>query len=162
MGKKDMDDDDEEDEHMGSPPRDSHTPPEHAMMPHHLQNQPAFQHIRHATPSASPPMPNGIPFHHRHPSPQPGGLSRPNSRTAHIRRPSSNLAPPHHPSQAPPPQNNYAYMPNPPFYNPQAQGMPPKPQGTLFKAHAPAPCQSHQFGSGRVPECGFKHHYSSC
>ncbi|KAF2187067.1 hypothetical protein K469DRAFT_686274 [Zopfia rhizophila CBS 207.26] len=128
MGKKDMDDEDEEDDHMGSPPRDSHTPPEHAMMPHHLQNQAAFQHIRHQTPSASPPMPNGIPFHHRHPSPQPGGVSRPNSR-AHIRRPSSNLAPPnHHPSQAPPPQNSYAYMPNPPFYNPQAaQGMPPKP-----------------------------------
>lgn len=46
-----------------------------------------------------------------------------------MRRPSSNLAPPqHHPSQAPPPPNSYAYMPNPPFYNPQAQGMAPKPQ----------------------------------
>ncbi|KAH7124098.1 hypothetical protein B0J11DRAFT_406923, partial [Dendryphion nanum] len=131
MGKKDLDDEDEDEDPMGgSPPRDSHTPPEHAMMPHHLQSQAAFQHMRHTTPSASPPMPNGMPFHHRHPSPQPGGLSRPNSR-AHIRRPSSNLAPPqHHPSQPPPPPNNYAYMPNPPFYNPQAaqQGMPPKPQ----------------------------------
>ncbi|KAF2270370.1 hypothetical protein CC78DRAFT_130591 [Lojkania enalia] len=127
MGKKDLDDEDEEDDHMGSPPRDSHTPPEHAMM--HLQNQAAFQHIRHQTPSASPPIGNGIPFHHRHPSPQPGSLSRPSSR-AHIRRPSSNLAPPqHHGSQAPPPQPNYAYMPNPPFYNPQAaQAMQPKPQ----------------------------------
>lgn len=129
MGKKDMDEDDEEDDPMGSPPRDSHTPPEHAMMPHHLQNQAAFQHIRNQTPSASPPMPNGLPFHHRHPSPQPPGISRPNSR-AHIRRTSSNLAPPQHQqlSQPPPPQNNYAYMPNPPFYNPQAaQGMPAKP-----------------------------------
>ena len=36
MGKKDMDSEGEEDEHMASPPRDSHTPPEHAMMPHHL------------------------------------------------------------------------------------------------------------------------------
>ncbi|KAF2118599.1 hypothetical protein BDV96DRAFT_464420, partial [Lophiotrema nucula] len=129
MGKKDMDDDEDEDgmdAHMGgSPPRDSHTPPEHAMM--HLHNQAAFQHIRHQTPSASPPMPNGvIPFHQRHGSPGPGQISRPNSR-AHIRRPSSNLAPPHM-SGPPPQQNNYAYMPNPPFYNPQAAQMQPKPQ----------------------------------
>jgi MADS-box transcription factor len=109
-------------------PRDSHTPPEHSMMPHHLQHA-GFQHIRHATPSASPPMPNGsIPFHQRGPSPQPPHLSRPNSR-AHIRRPSSNLAPPQpYPSQAPQAQPNYAYMPNPPFYNPQAaQQMAPRP-----------------------------------
>ncbi|KAJ4287939.1 resistance to lethality of mkk1p386 overexpression [Kalmusia sp. IMI 367209] len=127
MGKKDMDDEDDEEGDMmaGSPPRDSHTPPEH-LMGHHLQNNPSFQHIRHTTPSASPPMHNGIPFHARHPSPQPGGLSRPDSR-AQMRRPSSNLVPPQHHSQAPPPQNNYAYMPNPPFYNPQAaQGMAPK------------------------------------
>ncbi|OCK80693.1 hypothetical protein K432DRAFT_297093 [Lepidopterella palustris CBS 459.81] len=138
MGKKDLDDEDEEDDAMGSPPRDSHTPPEHAMMPHHLQNQAAFQHIRHQTPSASPPMQNGLPYHHRHASPQPPGISRPNSR-AHIRRASSNLAPPQHqqPSQPPPPQNNFAYMPNPPFYtgNPPPgipakppQGPPPPPQ----------------------------------
>jgi MADS-box transcription factor len=129
MGKKDMDDDDEDGEEMigGSPPRDSHTPPEHAMMGHHLQNNPSFQHIRHTTPSASPPM-HGMPFHARHPSPQPGNMSRPDSR-AQMRRPSSHLVPPQHHSQAPPPQNNYAYMPNPPFYNPQAaQGMAPKPQ----------------------------------
>ncbi|ORY09462.1 hypothetical protein BCR34DRAFT_448481, partial [Clohesyomyces aquaticus] len=136
MGKKDIDDEEDEDEHMASPPRDSHTPPEHAMMPHHLQHQAAFQHIRHQTPSASPPMPNGqmpngLPYHQRIPSPQPGSISRPNSRAQHIRRPSSNLAPPQIHSQPPPPQNNYAYMPNPPFYNPQAaQGMQPKgPQG---------------------------------
>lgn len=118
----------------GSPPRDSHTPPEHPMMGHHLQNNPSFQHIRHATPSASPPM-NGIPYHARHPSPQPGSLSRPDSR-AQMRRPSSNLVPPGHHSQAPPPQGNYAYIPNPPFYNPQvSQGMVPKPPP------APAPPQ---------------------
>ncbi|OAF98932.1 uncharacterized protein CC84DRAFT_1131632 [Paraphaeosphaeria sporulosa] len=138
MGKKDLDDEDDDEEGAmmaGSPPRDSHTPPEHAMMGHHLQNNPSYQHMRHATPSHSPPMHNGIPFHARHPSPQPGNLSRPDSR-AQMRRPSSNLVPPHHPSQAPQPQNNFAYMPNPPFYNPQAaQGMAPKPPP------APAPPQ---------------------
>ncbi|KAF2201111.1 hypothetical protein GQ43DRAFT_416479 [Delitschia confertaspora ATCC 74209] len=140
MGKKDMDDEDEEDDHMGSPLRDSNTPPEHSMMPHHLQNQAAFQHIKHQ-PSASPPM-NGLPFHHRHPSPQPSGISRPNSR-AHIRRPSSNLVPPEHQhhSQGPPPPNNYAYIPNPPFYNPQGpQLMPPKPpQPPHFQYTHPQP-----------------------
>ncbi|KAF2739158.1 hypothetical protein EJ04DRAFT_508882 [Polyplosphaeria fusca] len=145
MGKKDMDDDDEDDDgamdHM-APPRDSHTPPEHAMM--HLHNQAQFQHIRHQTPSASPPMPNGMPFHHRQPSPGPGNLSRPSSR-AHIRRPSSNLAPPQYGSQAPPPPNNYAYMPNPPFYNPQAAqaAMQPKtqapPQAPQFQYTHPPP-----------------------
>lgn len=83
-------------------------------------------------------MPNGLPFHHRHSSPQPPtGVSRPNSR-AHIRRPSSNLVPPQHqqPSQAPPPPNNYAYMPNPPFY----QG-PPPPHQPLSK---PPPAHQQQ------------------
>jgi MADS-box transcription factor len=130
MGKKEGDEEDEEDEILGSPPRDSHTPPEHAMMPHHLQNQAAFQHMRHHAPSASPPM-NGLPFHHRHPSPGPPVISRPNSRS-HIRRQSSNLVPPQHQMSQPPQQQpNYAYMPNPPFYNAQAaQGMPAKvPQG---------------------------------
>ena len=37
MGKKDGDDDDDEDDEAAAP-RDSHTPPEHAMMPHHLQH----------------------------------------------------------------------------------------------------------------------------
>jgi MADS-box transcription factor len=141
MGKKDMDDEDEEDEEMVGVPRDSHTPPEHALMPHHMQN-PQFQHIRHATPSASPPMQNGMSFPHRHPSPQPGSISRPDSRTAHIRRPSSNLAPPQH--QPPQPPTNYAYMPNPPFYNPQvAQAIPPKPPGPpQFQYTHPPPTHS--------------------
>ncbi|KAH8732863.1 hypothetical protein GQ44DRAFT_585250, partial [Phaeosphaeriaceae sp. PMI808] len=128
MGKKDGDDDDDEDDD-GAAPRDSHTPPEHNNMMH-LQRTGAYQGMRHVTPSASPPMPNGgIPFHQRGPSPQPGHLSRPNSRAAHVRRPSSNLAPPQpYPTQAPPIPNNYAYMPNPPFYNPQqAQPMAPRP-----------------------------------
>ncbi|KAF2806871.1 uncharacterized protein BDZ99DRAFT_490002 [Mytilinidion resinicola] len=130
MGKKEGDDEDEEDEIIGgSPPRDSHTPPEH-MMPPHLHTQPAFQHMRNHAPSASPPIGNGqIPFHNRHSSPGPPGISRPDSRAAHIRRQSSNLVPPHHhqQSQAPVQPDNYAFVPNPPFYNPQAaQGMPAK------------------------------------
>jgi MADS-box transcription factor len=131
MGKKDGDDDDDDDEE-GALPRDSHTPPEHSMMPHHMQH-PQFQHMRQGAPSMSPPIGNGVPFQQRGPSPQPPHhLSRPNSRVGHIRRPSSNLAPPQpYPSQAPPPPNSYAYMPNPPFYNPQtAQQMAPKPQPT--------------------------------
>ncbi|KAG9203585.1 hypothetical protein G6514_002603 [Epicoccum nigrum] len=134
MGKKD--DDDEDDEDDGAPPRDSHTPPEqHGLMPHHMQHSQAFQHVRHVTPSASPPIPNG--FQHRGPSPQPPHhLSRPNSRLdqhpGHVRR-SSNLAPPQpFPSQAPPPQPNYAYMPNPPFYNAQAAQRPQGPPGPQY------------------------------
>lgn len=66
----------------------------------------------------------------------PPGMSRPSSRTdqhpGHMRRTSSNLAPQHVQGQMP--QPNYAYTPNPPFYNPQAagQGRPPPyppPQG---------------------------------
>jgi transcription factor RLM1 len=127
-GKKDGgdDDDDEEVDDAAMNPADSHSPPEHAMIPQ-LHNQPPYQHIRHATPSASPPMPNGmLGFHpQRVASPQPGNISRPASRAAqaHVRRTSSNLlAPQAHMgvSQPGPPQNSYAYMPNPPIYNPQA------------------------------------------
>ncbi|KAF2459976.1 hypothetical protein BDY21DRAFT_281551 [Lineolata rhizophorae] len=143
MGKKDLDDDDEDVDEVGSPHPESHSPPDPAMMPHHLQ-QPAFQHVRHQTPSASPPMPNGVPFHNRHGSPQPPhGLSRPNSR-AHIRRTSSNLVPQQHhqASQPPPPQNNFAYIPNPPIYNPQAaQGMPMKSQSGPAPHPPPPPPQ---------------------
>ncbi|EAT77419.2 hypothetical protein SNOG_15194 [Parastagonospora nodorum SN15] len=126
MGKKDGDDEDEEDEE-GAVARDSHTPPEHGMMPHHLQHAQAFQHIRHATPSASPPMPNGgIPFHQRGPSPQPGHLSRPNSRDPHSgRAPSSGISAPstaltRQPSTGRRRQATMPYMPQTrPFYNPQ-------------------------------------------
>ncbi|KAL1609019.1 resistance to lethality of mkk1p386 overexpression [Nothophoma quercina] len=141
MGKKD--DDDEDDDDDGAPPRDSHTPPEqHGLMPHHMQHAQQFQHVRHVTPSASPPIPNG--FQHRGPSPQPPHhLSRPNSRLdqhpGHVRR-SSNLAPPQpYPSQAPPPQPSYAYMPNPPFYNPQAQRPPQGPGPQYHYATHPMP-----------------------
>ncbi|RFU33764.1 hypothetical protein B7463_g2563, partial [Scytalidium lignicola] len=136
-GKKDLDDDDDDDVSVTS---------EHPqMMPPQFQNQPAFQHIRHHTPSASPPIPNGVPFHHqqqppRGHTPQPPQVgSRPSSRNT--RRPSSNLMPQHGMSQPPhPPQpNGYAYMPNPAIYNPHAgpphaHGMPPHMQGPPMQA----------------------------
>ena len=117
---------------MGTPPLEDqvvqdHSIPEHALPPH-LQDQHNFGHIRHA-PSASPPMTNGVPFHHRQHTPQPQMGSRPGSRNA-VRRPSSNLGPSHlqQETQAPQGPNGYAYMPNPPVYNPHAaHGMPVAP-----------------------------------
>ncbi|EKG17677.1 Transcription factor MADS-box [Macrophomina phaseolina MS6] len=142
MGKAEGDEDEEGDEDAGAQQQGSNSPPEQPMMmPHHLQNQQQFQHIRHTTPSGSPPMPNGMPFHHRA-SPQPQNISRPNSR-AHIRRTSSNLAPPqpYPPQQPPPPQNGYAYRPNPPFYTGPPQGM--APQGPPGPPHPPQPQYTH-------------------
>ncbi|KAL1626979.1 resistance to lethality of mkk1p386 overexpression [Diplodia seriata] len=143
MGKAEGDEDEEGEDDAHTQQPGSRSPPEHPMMmPHPLQNQ-QFQHIRHATPSGSPPIPNGMPFHHRA-SPQPQNISRPNSR-AHVRRPSSNLAPPqpYPPQPAPPPQNGYAYRPNPPFYTGPAQGMPPQgPPGPPHPSHPPHPPQA--------------------
>ncbi|KAK4565512.1 resistance to lethality of mkk1p386 overexpression [Recurvomyces mirabilis] len=122
-------DDDEDDEggEEGDEQRNTPVPPDAAMMHAQMQNHPGFQHVRHGTPSGSPPMHNGAmpPQFVRGPSPLPPGISRPSSRAqqhpGHVRRVSSNLAPPHmQPSQGPPQQPNYAYTPNPPFYNPQA------------------------------------------
>ncbi|KAH8773967.1 MADS-box MEF2 type transcription factor [Hyaloscypha finlandica] len=114
-GKGKMEDDDDDED--GSGPS-HHGSVEPQMMPPQFQNQPAYQHIRHHTPSASPPIPNGVFPHHpqqRQHTPQPQPGSRPSSRNA-PRRPSSNLIPQQHPH--PPPSNGYAYMPNPAIYNP--------------------------------------------
>lgn len=129
-GKGGLDDDDDDD--MGTPPVEDQQAQEHNMsgFPPHLQNQSTYQHMRHA-PSASPPMTNGVPLHHRQHTPQPQVGSRPSSRN-NVRRQSS-LVPQHpqHPqqvTQAPPAQNGFAYMPNPPLYNPHAaHGMPVAP-----------------------------------
>ncbi|KAM0724229.1 hypothetical protein Q7P37_000111 [Cladosporium fusiforme] len=139
-GGGDDDDDDEAGEEDVGDARG--TPDQHQMMqqqqqpPPGMQHHPAFQHVRHGTPQASPPMPNGaMPQFQRGPSPLPPGISRPSSRTSqhpmqhaqqhppqHLRRTSSNLVPPGHPqhTQGPPQQPTYAYAPNQPFYNPQA------------------------------------------
>ncbi|KXS96873.1 hypothetical protein AC578_6217 [Pseudocercospora eumusae] len=119
------DDDDDEDggDEMGAEEHRGTPQPDHAIMGHPqppMANHPGFQHVRHGTPHASPPMHNGqMPQFQRGPSPLPPGMSRPSSRNAqhpaqqHIRRTSSNLVP--QPQQQP----SYAYTPNPPFYNPQ-------------------------------------------
>ncbi|KAI9806937.1 MAG: hypothetical protein M1833_002595 [Piccolia ochrophora] len=125
-GKKDLDDDDDED--MASPPPESHSSQDHGMIPHHMQHQAGYApHLRQHTPSASPPVANGVPYYpHRQGTPQPQVISRPSSRAAG-RRTSSNLVPQHlpHVSQSTPSQNGYAYQPHPPIYNPQAgAGMP--------------------------------------
>lgn len=127
------------------------------MMHPQMANHPGFQHVRHGTPSGSPPMHNGaMPQFNRGPSPLPPGVSRPSSRNAqhpphtaqqHLRRTSSNLAPQgHHPGQ---PQPGYAYSPNPPFYNPQAGGQvqrppgQPMPQGSTYPPPYPPPQAVH-------------------
>ncbi|KAK7554580.1 SRF-type transcription factor RlmA [Phyllosticta citricarpa] len=147
MGKQEGDEEDEEADDAGQQQPGSHSPPEPQMlMPPHLQGQ-QFQHIRHTTPSGSPPVPNGVQFHQRHVSPQPPqNLSRPNSRT-HIRRPSSNLAPPQQYPPPQPPAPTYNYRPNPPFYPPQPMpqqappGPPPQPPPSY--PHPPPPPPPH-------------------
>ncbi|PNS20440.1 Transcription factor RLM1 [Sphaceloma murrayae] len=138
MGKGGGDDDDDEEADMGSPPRESTSPPEPAQMTNNLHQQPGLQHIRHATPSNSPSMPNGaIPMQHRA-SPQPGPLSRPASRTAHPRRP-SNLAPPQFPPpQAQMTQSGYAYAQGQQYYSHQQPIPRPEPTPPY-----PTPAQTH-------------------
>lgn len=102
-------------------------------MAQHFQGQPPFPHIRHHTPSASPPIPNGVIFQggQRVHTPQPQMGSRPGSRND-MRRMGPNMVPqpvgPYGPPQGPP-VNGYAYVPHPAIYNPQnQQNMPPGPQ----------------------------------
>lgn len=99
------------------------------MMPQHFQGQPPFPpHMRHHTPSASPPIPNGVVFAQhaaqhiqRGHTPQPQIGSRPGSRND-MRRMGPNMVPqpvgPPGPPQGPP-VNGYAFMPHPAIYNPQ-------------------------------------------
>ena len=123
-------------------------PPQH-MIPPHIQHANSFPHLRQPAASASPPMQNGM-FQQRHSTPQPYMGSRPSSRNA-IRRTSSNLIPLQHPHSTPPPpppQNGYAYMPNPPIYNPQANnGLQPPPHPSpqpQYQQFHPPQQSSHQ------------------
>ncbi|KAB5578412.1 hypothetical protein GE09DRAFT_549437 [Coniochaeta sp. 2T2.1] len=116
------------DDENGSPPQvegmDAH-------MPMNFHGQPPFPHahMRHHTPSASPPIQNGAfvphPAHpaHRGHTPQPPHMgSRPSSRND-IRRMGPNMGQPNGPQGPPQPAqvNGYAYMPHPAIYNPQNQ-----------------------------------------
>lgn len=110
----------------------------------HGQPQPPFAHLRHQTPSASPPMNglNGMPFAPRGHTPQPQIASRPSSRNGFrrdLRIPQPGLQPV---------TNGYAYMPQPAIYNPQSQpnyqhGVPPPPPGQ-YHQYAAAAQQQHQ------------------
>ncbi|EKD18150.1 SRF-type transcription factor RlmA [Drepanopeziza brunnea f. sp. 'multigermtubi' MB_m1] len=163
-GKGKLDDDDDDDD--GSGPS-HHGSVEPQMMPPQFQNH-AFQHVRHHTPSASPPIPNGVfppyPQQRQH-TPQPGQPgSRPTSRNDVVRT-NSNFAPqPQHPQPLPP--NGYAFMPNPSMYNPQSgpvhpphpNGLPPhmqqapmhslpgapQPGGPQYPSYGPPPPQQQQ------------------
>lgn len=140
---------------MAGHAREESLPPQHALP--HMQHHNSFAHIQQPMASVSPPMPNGM-FQPRHPTPQPPHMiSRPPSQNM-VRRTSSNLVPLQQPHPTPPPpQNGFAYVPNPPIYNPQAAaiGPPhpsPQPQYQQFPPqqhqHAqptpPPPTQSHQ------------------
>ena len=115
------DDDEEDEDNLDSPQPDDASPPHHGIISHSFQSQSGLQHMRNATPSASPPIPNGI-FPHRGSTTHSQGDSRPTSRN-NIRRESSNLAPHNHPHSHVPQSNalpmTYSYQPNAPFYHPQ-------------------------------------------
>ncbi|KAJ5538536.1 hypothetical protein N7513_006482 [Penicillium frequentans] len=135
-GKRD--DDDEEDEDHTPAPEDMQIQQTHTAVPPHLQ-QPGFQHVNHA-PSASPPIPNGLPTRHGTPNSQ---ISRPSSRNTqntHVRRVSSNLGP-HHGTPPPPPAQNGYYMANPSMYNPNVHSAmnQPRPAQYAQYAHPPGP-----------------------
>ncbi|KAK5088523.1 resistance to lethality of mkk1p386 overexpression [Lithohypha guttulata] len=128
----DDDDEDEDDGDDGSQKREDSLPPQphqqQHLMPPHMQHN-SFQHVRQPAASASPPMPNRM--FPRHSTPQPAGMiSRSNSRQE-IRRPTSTMVPLQQAPHPAPPPNGYAYMPNPPIYNPHAavpvSGPPPHP-----------------------------------
>ncbi|RVX66350.1 hypothetical protein B0A52_09958 [Exophiala mesophila] len=139
----DDDDDEDEDDDQPAHAREDSLPPAHAMP--HVSHHNAFTHVQQPMASVSPPMPNGV--FQRHSTPQPQLMvSRPPSQNM-IRRTSSTLVPmQQHPTPTPP-QNGYAYTPNPPIYNPSAgPSLPPhpspQPQYQQFppqQQHAPQP-----------------------
>ncbi|KAL2016371.1 hypothetical protein VTK56DRAFT_3829 [Thermocarpiscus australiensis] len=138
--------DEDEDDEQGSPPQGDGMPPPH------FQAQPPFPHIRHQTPSASPPIPNGMFGPHpgngpRGHTPQPQMGSRPSSRND-IQRMGPNLVGQPVGPQGPqaPSVNGFAFMPQPAVYNPQnAPTMPSSmpTQGLPQPPHLYTPPQPH-------------------
>jgi MADS-box transcription factor len=142
---------DDEEEDDATPPRgNSMDPHPHAQMMGHFP--PQFPpHVRQHTQSASPPI-ISAPFHphnavQRSHTPQPHP-SRPASRTdmRRIGGPMMPQTPPIGPP-APQPVNGYAYMPQPPIYQPQSQmamaGGPPM--------HQSAPGPQYPYGGQPTP-----------
>ncbi|EEP82779.1 predicted protein [Uncinocarpus reesii 1704] len=151
-GKQNMDDDDEDDGSL--PPEDVQSQRNHSNPVPPQPHQQTFQHVNH-TPSVSPPIPNGVQYHPRNGTPLPPGVnSRPSSRNT---VPAVNLVPPQHQHATPPPQaqNGYAYMPNGPVYNSQANPHPPRP-GPQFQYARPPPPPPPQHQSQHP--VGVSHH----
>ncbi|KAK3362620.1 hypothetical protein B0T25DRAFT_10473 [Lasiosphaeria hispida] len=121
------------------------------MLPPHFQGQPPFHHIRHHTPSASPPIPNGVfgahPAHGgpRSHTPQPQMGSRPSSRNDMRRMGPGMVGQPMGPQGPPQPQavNGYAFMPQPAIYNPQNPTMPPHSVQQAHPQYPYPPPQAH-------------------
>ncbi|KAI1174272.1 hypothetical protein F4777DRAFT_389912 [Nemania sp. FL0916] len=130
-------DDDDDEDLEGTPPHGHEGSVEPQMIPPHYQGQPNFTHLRHHTPSASPPI-NGMPFVPRGHTPQPPQMgSRPPSRND-FRRPAN--VPPGSAPGAQPVVNGYGYMAQPPMYQPQPalqHGPPPAPYQYSAAAHPP-------------------------
>ncbi|CAK7215559.1 resistance to lethality of mkk1p386 overexpression [Sporothrix curviconia] len=132
-------DDGSDDEGDGTPPPPPNEAMETHMMPPHYAGQapPQFAQFRHNTPSASPPISNGVAFAQHaaatqaiqrgHTPQPPQGGSRPTSRND-MRRMPKNVQPPG-PPQGPHQSNGYAFMPHPAIYNPQAQQIMPPAMG---------------------------------
>ncbi|KAI1338838.1 hypothetical protein F5Y15DRAFT_99470 [Xylariaceae sp. FL0016] len=140
-------DDDEDDDGEGTPPHGHEGSVEPQMIPPHFQGQPQFPgHLRHHTPSASPPI-NGMAFVPRGPTPQPQIISRPSSRND-FRRPPS-MSQPGGPAG---PVNGFAFMPQPAIYNPQnqaamqhAHGLPPPPPPGQYQYSTAPQAQMHAY-----------------
>ncbi|AEO70514.1 uncharacterized protein THITE_2122084 [Thermothielavioides terrestris NRRL 8126] len=146
-GAEEEDDDDEN----GSPPQGDG-------MDVHVYNgplqgmQPPFPQIRHQTPSASPPIPNGVFGSHpangpRGHTPQPQMGSRPSSRNDVRRMGPAMVGQPVGPPPGAQPQavNGFAFMPQPNMYNAQnPPNMPPPMPHGLPQSHAQYPYSQPQ------------------
>lgn len=145
--------DEDEDEEGDATPPQGHDGMDHGQMPP-PQFHSNFPQIRHHTPSASPPIGNGVAFGHPgHPqgthTPQPPTMgSRPSSRNDGRRvGPGPGMVPQ-------PPHHAIAYMPTPPIYNPQppASQPPMMPQQVQPYPYPPATQeQQHPYADDRRP-----------
>lgn len=139
-------DDEDEEDVDASPPRASEGVDSQMMPPQFHGQQPPFSQIlRHHTPSASPPITNGVTYHHpghnpRAATPQPPMGPRPSSRNDGRRLGPNMVAQPVGGPQGTHP--GIAYMPTPPIYNPTANqaGMMPQHAGQYSY---PPPQQSY-------------------
>ncbi|KAH6853917.1 hypothetical protein B0I37DRAFT_18566 [Chaetomium sp. MPI-CAGE-AT-0009] len=136
-------DDDEDEDENGTPPQGEGM--EVQMFPPHFQSQPQFPVIRHHTPSASPPISNGV-FGPRGHTPQPQMGSRPSSRND-IRRMGPNMmGQPVGPAGSQPGAvNGFAYMPQSAMYNAQnSHNMQPNQPHGLPQPHPQYPYPQQQ------------------